>query len=144
MELSFKAPIDDVDINGLNEFLKLPKLIDTDIEKSTANVEYVLDPQLRNWGINFISVLPRRVSYTLQWTVNDAEDLSLEERAAIIAAGGIEMRNNTFEGTIEVDSKEQLNGQEWQLNCEIDFGANGSFQIDTVEIDFSKMTISLT
>ena len=141
METQFKDEITDVDITGLHEFLKLEKTIDIDPQKSAAIVQFDLQPEYRTWGIDSISFLPRRLRYSLLWTC-DAEFLTMEERAAIIKAGGIEMNDNTFEGTIEIDSMEKINEKQWIFNDEIDFSSDGGFQLVTVEIDFSKMTIT--
>lgn len=141
-QFMFREKITDVDINGLHEFLKLEKSIDIDFPlKAEVTVQFDLQPEYRSWGIDSISFLPRRVLYTLRWTC-DGEFLSDDQRAAILATGATEMNDNTFEGTIEIDSMEKLNGKEWTFNDEIDFSSDGGFQLVTVEIDFSKMTIT--
>lgn len=140
---NFKATIEDTDIWGINSYLGISKDFDIETGKPTVYVSFELEPEARDWGIKSIYVFVSNVKCSVEWET-DSLDLNEEEKAQLIAAGGTEYRNETIGGTIEIDTFEKLKGKEWEITNECKFESDGQFMFGNCEIDFDKMTITLT
>lgn len=137
---SFTAKIKDVSIDGLNHFLNVSKDIDLETGRTDAIVKYHLEPEVRNWGIKSMNIFIDEVTCTIYWWVN-VDELTPEEIQSLVAAGGIELRNGTVEGTFEVNS----NGwKDWSILTEVAFRNDGGLMIDSLTIDLKEKVIGVS
>lgn len=141
MVIDFATPIDDVNVYGLPKLLGIPKL-DVDAGNITCFIEWRLGVEARSWGIKSIDVHVTKVTALFEWEVY-AGDLTEEEKAKLIAAGGREYRNNTIGGTIEVVSSEKWNGSEWKIDSDFGLSEDGMCCPQDAEIDFEAMKINI-
>lgn len=143
MELSFKTRVTKAEIWGINEHLGASKDLDIDTSPSIVHIEYVLQPELRRWGIKGVYVSVERVMISVDWEV-DGYDVSEEETAALVKAGGEEYRNgynHAVCGVIEIE----LDGlSEWTIYVKAEFHPDGTFAIDCASIDLVGKTITLS
>lgn len=142
LDLDFHAEVE-ADIFKIHEYLGVSKDFDIETGTPTAYVTYELQPEAREWGLKYISVVVRKVICSIEWEVNSL-DLTDEEKQLLIKAGGTEFRNETIGGVIEIDSTVSLPFNFWVVNCDAKFKDDGGFQIDDASIDFGIMTISLS
>lgn len=118
--LGFHAAIKDTDVYGINDFIGVSKDIDIETGSPTAYVDYLLQPEARDWGIKHISVIVKRVVASVEWET----DVKI--------------------GIVEVDSSQELNGKKWTIDCEVTFEDDGALSINNVEIDLSSMTVTVS
>lgn len=144
MDLDFNAIIEDVDVNGINEHFEISKNIDIDTGKPTAYVSFILEPEVRDWGIKSMNMSIRRITISIEWEVYN-EDLTSEENLILITVGGKEYKfNNTISGIIEVDTTQKVKDKEWTITNEVEFEKDGGLSIENIEVDFSTMTITVS
>ncbi len=143
LDLDFTAKVNDVEIDGINYFLNVTKDIDIEVGKPEAMVHFSLEPEAREYGIKSISVMVRKVTATINWWCYD-DDLKPEEIAQLVAAGGVEIRGGTIEGTIEIDSTKKVNENGWEALSEMRFEEDGTLLASLVNIDLEDFTISVS
>ncbi len=145
LDLNFTAiEKDDIDIHGLHKYFKIPTGRDIDIDycKPTVYVRYQLQPEAREWGIKSIYIQIDRVYGSIEWYVA-AEELSGEDKALLIAAGGTEMRNGNIEGTIEIDTLGNV-PLVWTTETEMEFKSDGGLIINSISVDFNNSLITVS
>lgn len=140
--LDFKATVEDSEIWNLNHYLTPGRELDICPGKTTAYVEYELEPEVRSWGIKGIAVVIRRVKTSIEWEV-DGDDLTEEDKEALRKAGGTEMRNGSFSGTVEIDTKYQ-EWNDWKTESEVEFETDGAMSINAVSIDLKDKSITVS
>jgi hypothetical protein len=140
MDFEFTAKVDDIEISGINEYLKVTKDVEIDTGKPTAYVKYYLDIEAREYGIKSISAIVTNVTMSIEWETN-TEDLTDQDKVQLSAAGGREYRNCTTGGTIEIDVN--ISDKVFSLESEMEF-KDSSIYPDLVTIDLSdkKITVS--
>ena len=142
LDCDYHTVIDDGSVLGLAECFGVPAgLIDYGYNQ-TCSVDWELQPEGRSWGLESISVFATKVTASVEWEVY-TEDVTEEEKAKLIAAGGTEYSHSygTISGQIEVNSSEKWNGKEWQLESEFGLQEDGMCCPADVQIDFSNMSI---
>ena len=134
---NFTATVADVSVTGLNKFLNAGAGIDIDSNRPEAIVKFHLDIDAKYYGIRGISVIVDSVESDINWECYD-DELTEEEIATLVAAGGKYYRNNKIEGSIHIDSKD------WQINSdELKFKEDGQLMVDEVYIDLMQKTITV-
>lgn len=136
---TFTAQVEDTDIWGINEFLGVSKDFDIETGKPTLYVDYELEPEAREWGIKTIYVHIRKIAASIEWYVVP-DDLTEDQKAELIKAGGTEYNNGNIEGVIEIDTSIK----EMDITNEATFADDGRFTFDNCEIDLKKNTITLS
>ena len=142
MDLDFNATIENIDVNGINEFLGVSKDIDIETGRPTAYVSYILEPEVRDWGIKSMNMTIKKITSLIEWEV-DSEDLTPEEKLSLISAGGREYRNNTISGEIEVVTTQKIKDKDWTIDNEVEFETDGGLSIESIEVGFLTMTITV-
>lgn len=142
LDCEYKTDIDDATVYGLSKVFGVPD-VDIDTGKQTAYVDWKLEPEARSWGVKSISIYATKVVCSVEWEVY-TDDLTEEEKAKLIAAGGREYRNDTIGGTIEVVSNEKWNGNEWKIDSDFGLSEGGMCCPQDAEIDFESMTITIS
>lgn len=142
LELDYNAKVEDVEVYGINEYLKCGLDVDIDTGKPTAYVAYELQVEAREWGIKSISVFAKKVTISIDWET-PTEYLTVEEKEALINAGGQENRNDTISGTITIDTTVKINDKDWNVESEVSFTDDGQLSIDTVSVELPAMSIVL-
>jgi len=139
LNCDYQTTIDDGVVFGLNKCLGIPN-VDIDIQKPTCYVDWLLVPEVRSWGIKSISVYATKIIASVEWEVF-IEDLNEEEKAVLIAANGRQYGNETISGLIEVDTREEWNGNKWTIESDFRMEEDGMCKPVDVEIDFKNMKI---
>lgn len=139
-ELTFTAELQRVEIDLYNfrdNFKNVSDLVDID-NTQTATVNFHVEIDARNWGVKDIDIFCDKVTATIDWEVY-YDELTEEDKAALILAGGTEGRELIF-GQIEIDTAAP--GSTWEIVCEME--AKSTITPNMLEIDFStkKITIS--
>lgn len=140
MELDFKIIVEDVSIYGINSFLKIPLDYDIDYysDSPSVYVEYKLQPELKRWGINWISILIKKVISFIEWHI-DCQDIPNDEIELLVSAGG-KYDNNMVKGFIRIDTTID---NSWNVINNVEIKSNGEILISEVEIDLKTKSISL-
>ena len=140
MELDFKIIVEDVSIYGINSFLKIPLDYDIDYysDRPSVYVEYELQPELKRWGINWISILIKKVISFIEWHI-DCQDIPNDEIELLVSAGG-KYDNNMVKGFIRIDTTID---NSWNVINNVEIKSNGEILISEVEIDLKTKSISL-
>lgn len=142
LDCDYKTTIDDGTVYGLNKCFGVPD-VDIDTGRQTCYVDWLLEPEVRSWGIKSIYVYATKVKLSVEWEVY-TEELTEDEKAKLIANGGREYRNETISGLIEVDSSEEWSGKKWTIKSEFKIEEDGMCRPQDVEIDFETMTITVS
>ena len=142
LNCDYKTTIDDGNVFGLNKCLGVPN-VDIDIEKPTCYVDWLLQPEVRIWGIKSISVYATKIVASVEWEVY-TDDLTEEEKTILIAANGREYGNKTISGLIEVDSRKEWNGKKWTIESKFKIEEDGMCRPQDVDIDFEDMVITIS
>ncbi len=137
-EFNFSTKIEPAEINGINKYLGIDSDIDIEYGRPTATVKYELEFEAREWGLKYIAVNVKKVTATIEWET-DCEFLSDADKEALTKAGGIEMRNETFAGTIEIEAT-IVN---WEIENEAEFESDGGFKMDYITINVADKTITI-
>jgi len=114
MDLDFNATIENIDVNGINEFP----------------------------GVKSMNMTIKKITSLIEWEV-DSEDLTPEEKLSLISAGGREYRNNTISGEIEVVTTQKIKDKDWTIDNEVEFETDGGLSIESIEVGFLTMTITV-
>lgn len=139
LNCDYKTIIEDGGVFGLDKYLGIPT-IDIDIEKPTCYVDWLLEPEIRSWGIKSICVYATKITASIEWEVN-VGDLSVEDKNILIAANGKIYGNETISGIIEVDSRKECNGKKWTIESDFVMEEDGLCRPQDVEINFENMMI---
>jgi len=142
-ELSFTANVAESNIYGINQYLGASNDLDIDTGKPIFGVSFELDIEARRWGIKCIDVTVRKIVGTIDWEVC-CDELSEADKSILIAAGGVEMRNDTICGTIEIDSTLKVNDRYWEVENNATFGESGTFGFEEISVDLSHLSITLS
>ena len=115
----FTTEIKDIEVSGLEEYLKLEKedsfSLDTNFSK--ANMDYELEFEMRSWGLKSIYIHIKEIRLSVFWSTESKQD----------------------EQEIEINS----NDGKWQVEHELTFQEDGMMNPNNVEVDFSKMLITV-
>ncbi len=96
------------DIYGLDKFLKKP---DLDYSDATLTIKWMVEPDVRNWGIKGITITIKKVIGSIYYSVED-EECELE-----------------------------LDSDKFEIESLMNFSDSGSAYPSSIEIDFEKMKI---
>ena len=133
-DLNFTAVVNNIDITGLNKFLNAGTAIDIDDNRPKAVVKFYLDIEAREWGIKSISAIIQSVTAEINWSVSD-DELSGDDIATLVKAGGKYYKGDNIEGKIIVDSKEVIDGKEWKVESELKMQESGQLMASEVSIN---------
>lgn len=143
LSLDFKTEVKKAEIHNVNKFLGIPKDYDIEVGYPTAHIEYELQPDVRDWGVRSISIVPTKIRCLIELEV-DCYEMSNEEIEMFIKAGGKEYGsgvNHTVSGTIEIETN-CVDG--WKIENGIVFQPDGAVSINGVVIDLHGRTIALS
>lgn len=152
MTLQFKTTIKNASVYCINQYLGITNKVCVDSSISDVTVEYDLDLELRGAGIKMATVTIKRVLAIIEWTVY-ADNLDQEnshillDTASPTYKGAYKASNGDIDGhDIEVVFDNTIDNQ-WQKfsidTRQLTFKDDGTFFIDTAEIDLEKMRIEL-
>lgn len=115
----FTTEIKDIDISGLDKYLKLGEedKLSLDTNTSTAKLDYELEFEMRSWGLKSIYIHIKEIRLSVFWTTESEKD----------------------EKEIEINS----NDGKWEVEHELAFQEDGMMNPYSVEIDFSNMLITI-
>jgi hypothetical protein len=137
--MDFSNSITHIDICNIRVALDVSKDVDVDTHFSqSVIVDYSITLDAKGWGLRGIDVDVKSVKCDIRWVV-DCDELLDTEKTSLISAGGIELANNTIEGTILIDSTTD----NWKVDNEVTFLPTGGYCINSVEVDFANKTITL-
>ena len=142
-DLIFNANVSDSNIYGINKYLGASDDVDIDTGKPIFEVSFELDIDARNWGIKCIDVTVHKIVGIIEWEVY-CDELSESDKGILIAAGGVEMRNDTICGTIEIDSALKVDDKFWEVKNEATFTESGTFGFEEISIELSTLSITLS
>lgn len=142
LDLDFHAQVE-ADIFKIHEYLGVSKDFDIETGTPTAYVTFELQPEAREWGIKYISVWVKKITCSIEWEAESSE-LSEQGKQKLINVGGTENRNETITGIIDIDSSKKFKGKEWNINCNVEFKADGGLQINDVQIDMEFIDITVS
>lgn len=143
LSLSFNTSVE-AEIYGINEYLGVPKDYDIETDNPTVYIDYELQPEARSWGIKSISIVPTKIRCIIEWDV-DCLGMSESEIAMLLKSGGKEYKANyshTVSGIIEIETS--CLDDDWKIDNSVEFRPDGAVSIDSVEIDLSERTITLS
>ena len=143
MDLNFTAKVTDVNVDGLNKYLKAGAGTDVWPGKPEATVKYNLEPDVKDWGIRSIGINITSVVVDIEWECNE-DELSESETDTLVAAGGTYFNNGKIEGTISVNSTVKFNYKDWEVKNEATFKEDGSLSLNEVSIDLIKNEITIS
>lgn len=143
MDLNFTAKVTDVNVDGLNKYLKAGAGIDIWAGKPEAMVKYYLDPEAREWGIKSIAIMISSVTVDINWECSD-DELTADEIDGLVVSGGTHFNNGNIEGTISINSADKFNDKSWDIKNETTFGEDGSLRIEEVTFDLMKNEITIS
>ena len=136
--MDFTAKITDIYVYNINKYLGVSDDIDVNTNDKRARVDYSIEFECRNWGIKSTIIWVRKITFSLDWSVETAL-LSIEDALNLKNRNGVDMRNGDTEGTIDMEIS-----KEWTIKeDDLKFSDDGTFQINDIEIDFEKNTITL-
>jgi hypothetical protein len=118
MKLRFKTNLNDVELVGLLDYLKLPSETELEIENNYSEIYFSLEVESKEWGIKSIYPCETHVSHTIEY-------INCE---------------NGNSGTIEIDSSHDG----WQIDYDISFDSVGYIQLEKIEIDLIDKKITLS
>lgn len=98
-----------VDIWGINQYLKINKDVDINIDDLLVVVDFSVEIEAREWGIKSIIPSVNRVGAEIDWAVSE-DELTEDDVREIEAAGGIHFRNGYYYGKFTIES-----GGEWEV-----------------------------
>ena len=113
----FTTTIKDVEVSGLEEYLKLEKedSLSLDTNTSEATLDYELEFEMRSWGIKSIYIHIKEVRLSVFWSTESKQD----------------------EQEIEINSTDG----KWQVEHELTFQEDGMMSPSIIEVDFREMLI---
>jgi len=135
----YQTTTDDCTVYGLSECFGVPD-VDIYTYKQTCYIDWLLEPESRSWGMKSISVHVTKVVASIEWEVY-TDDLSEFEIEKLVAVDGMECRNKTVTGLIEINSCEEWNGRSWIIKSEFNIDKDGMCRPQFIEIDFETMII---
>ena len=97
-----------------------------------------MQPELKRWGINWISILIKKVISFIEWHI-DCQDIPNDEIELLVSAGG-KYDNNMVKGFIRIDTTID---NSWNVINNVEIKSNGEILISEVEIDLKTKSISL-
>lgn len=115
-ETGFKTTIDDVSVYELKDG---EDKVDTYGNK--AEVEWKIEPEMKNDCIKAMNFTVTRVVCNIAWTKGEDDDI---------------------EGETVFDSSAKEYA-DWEVKEEVEFGPNGSLFLGSVEIDFKTKTVTV-
>ncbi len=143
----FIAIVDDVDVYGINTFIKRDNpdaLKDVDVEEETRQftVEYELQVEARKDRIKSIAINIKKITGEIIWSVNlddlsDDKYVNINQKTALIEVGGSEW-TSTMEGKILIDT---TTDDSWTIENNMEFHPDGELSVSNVTIDFGQKTI---
>lgn len=143
-EFSFTTELDNGDIYGLNRILKVPE-VDIDCGRPKGTVKWHLEFDARERGIKGISIVIDSFTCEMEWEVSGVEDLSAEEKALLIGAGGTENLIGTISQYEEINSNAKYREREWKIDSsEFNFYGDGQCMPSDYEIYFEEMIIKIS
>lgn len=115
----FTTIIKDVEISGLEEYLKLEKedSYTLDTNTSEATLDYGIEFEMRSWGIKSIYINIKEIRLSIFWSTESEKE----------------------EKEIEINS----NDGKWNVEHELKFQEDGMMSPDIIEVDFSNMLITV-
>lgn len=127
-------------ISWVNALLKFEHNDFFDTSSKTATIYYTLEPEVQEWGLERITINISKLHISFEWSV-DVEELTAEEKAILIAAGGFETRHETIEATVDMTIENGVD--EWEFTWEdCSFSKTGAFEISYVDVDFKDKVVS--
>lgn len=132
----FITEVENPSIYNLNKFLQVSNYCCLNVHTSSANLEYSLNINFKEWGIKSIDFELQSCRFNIFWDI-ELEDLSEVHKQQLLAAGGV-LKENTIEGKIEITNADFT----IKNNCH--YSENGCFLIDDLEIDLEKKEIQLS
>lgn len=146
LDLDFKTTLKkkEIDINNINKFFGFDDyMVDIDTDDVEATICYTLEPEAREWGIKYISIMVTKITATINWWCY-VDDLTKEEIDKLIVAGGIEQRDDTICGTIEIVSDKEIKGKSWDIENNLEFSKDGGLIINDLQIDMEDLTMEVS
>lgn len=146
--LQFKTLVSEAGIFGLSKFLGVPD-VDVEDNQPTAQVEWMIEPDIRKDGIEGMPVVITRISCTIDWSCYYA-DCTNEEVDNLKKMGGQHNRNEKIEGRITIDSTLQAvsihkKTSPWTVKDEdLTFTSKGCIAPKDVAIDLQTFTIEIS
>jgi hypothetical protein len=144
MEEKFTTKVESPTITGFGKFLGVADDVDVEVGNPTVTVEWVFYLESREWGIKSISAVATKLTTSIEWSAY-TEDMSEEDKAKLIAAGGFEhpkreWKDGYIEGIYEFDSGIKIGDKPWTIESEISTDG-GQISPDDCGIDFNDMSI---
>lgn len=130
-------------ISNIESYLNIQDNID-DVT-ATTKVSWDLDIDARSWGIKSIDISVPKVVCSVEWFAENGDYSYLSNNAIdVLTAAGYKNSNGDFEGIIEIDSAEKINGKEWTIEVEKGDYSWDSLMPREVEVDFKEMKIKVS
>jgi hypothetical protein len=137
-EIGFRNTVkgNDVDVRHLKEYFGTPEDHYFDYN-GEMDVEFVIEPEYKSWGVKGISICVKRVHGAIEWTCY-AEELEENEKAFVGNKGTL-YPGDFYGGSIEIDS-----ACGWEIKSELLFADDGYMTVTEVEIDHKTKTITVS
>ena len=138
-EWTFTTKVD-ASCYNLAKAFGLPELdVETD---ALPIVEWNIEWEARERGLKAAYISVTNVRCTLEWWVSD-DELTAAEIEKLTHWGGIQQRNGTIAGSIEVSKSDGWLTKDWEYKVAFGFKEDGGCMPESVEIDFSTNQISI-
>lgn len=122
------------DVYNINALLGISKDVDVETDSADMIVKWTADVDFREFGINGISWTILSVTGSVTWSVAN-DDLKEADIEQIKAAGGIEYRNERWEGTFDLP-------QDWAIKDDMEMNDH-CLSPETLTIDCKDKEITV-
>jgi hypothetical protein len=138
MKLEFNATVShkQIDVFGINDYLKIPETILAWTDDPEAYVKYSMTLNIGEEGIKDIDIEITEVKASIKWEVGK-NGLTQDEITAIELQHGLIGDGKYWSGVIEINQSDDITN-----DCE--FSSSGHYSIRNVQFDLSHNQITLS